>query len=87
MEDARVRSSRRSFLRSLGLALGAGIGVLAVPGAAKANVGQCCLDNTNCSGTCPSGQYLYFCDCGGAGGNYCTCHDWVGFCYGPPIPC
>jgi hypothetical protein len=87
MEYAGMRSSRRSFLRNVGFALGAGLGVLAVPGTAKANVGQCCHDNTTCTGSCPSGQFWYLCDCGGSGANYCTCHDWVGQCYGPPIPC
>jgi hypothetical protein len=78
-------TSRGIFLRRVGMTLAAAVGVLAVPARARAVLGKCCLDNTRCSGTCPTGQYLHYCDCGDPASSYCVCHSGT-TCYGP-APC
>ena len=80
MESTEHRSDRRRFLRRLGVTLAAGVGVLAVPGVAHAAY-QCCLDNTHCSGVCPSGQFWHFCHC--PDGTYCACMGGTGCVLAP----
>jgi hypothetical protein len=38
----------------------------------------CCPNNTNCVGTCPPGDLIFYCDCPGA--PYCVCHEGTS-CY------
>jgi hypothetical protein len=83
MQSAETRASRGVFLRRLGLTLGAAFGALAIPGGAKAFTGKCCLDNTRCSGTCPSGTYWHYCDCAPFYESYCVCHSGT-TCYNGP---
>lgn len=72
--------SRRRFVRRLGLTLAAAAGVSALlPGKALA-FNNCCPNSTQCSGTCDPGYILFYCDCGGGGQSYCTCHQNNG-CY------
>lgn len=40
----------------------------------------CCPNNTNCIGTCPPNNLLFYCSCASP---YCECHG--GGCY--PAPC
>lgn len=74
MEEVEPRSNRQRFLRQLGVALAAGIGVVLLPGKSRAGVTafQCCENHTFGSNwVCTSGTQFY-CDCGGPS-NYCTC--------------
>lgn len=41
----------------------------------------CCLNNTNCTGTCPQGYFIFYCSCASP---YCECYDGKS-CY--PAPC
>lgn len=40
----------------------------------------CCLNNTDCIGTCDPGTYLFYCSCPTP---YCTCHA-LSSCYRAP---
>jgi hypothetical protein len=72
--------NRRRFVRRIGVTLAAAAGVSALlPGKALA-FNNCCPNNTQCSGTCGTGFILFYCDCGGGGQSYCTCHANTG-CY------
>jgi hypothetical protein len=73
-------SSRRTFLRRMGLTLAAGLGVLAIPARAKATTGQCCPRDScgPCTNTIP-----FYCDCGGPD-SYCTCQYRAPSCYLAP---
>jgi hypothetical protein len=58
--EAEALSSRRGFLRKLGLMTAVGLGVALVPAReARAESSFCCKD-TSC-GSCPPGSYQYFC--------------------------
>jgi hypothetical protein len=78
-----AQSSRALFLRRLGMTLAAGLGALAIPATAKATFGKCCLDNTRCSGVCPSGKYWHYCDCAPYYDSYCVCATATS-CYSAP---
>ena len=60
---------RRRFLRQVGAAIAAGIGVSLVPGVAPATNVQCC-PSTTCP-ACPSGLHRF--RCRGGNCNYCVC--------------
>lgn len=78
-------SSRRRFLRQLGLGLGAGVGVLAMPAVAKAQFYVCCPNTNPCTGACPGGETKYLCQCSHYGGaDYCTGCQPDGNCYNGP---
>jgi hypothetical protein len=59
---------RRRFLRQVGVAIAAGVGVAALPAAAATNV-QCC-PSTDCP-ACRSGYHRF--RCRGGLCNYCVC--------------
>jgi hypothetical protein len=89
MKEVEPRNTRQRFLRQLGAALAAGIGVVLLPGK-KARAGvtafQCCISSLHCSQGCPQGQANYYCDCGTFQSSYCTgCRSNIGSCY--PAPC
>lgn len=78
-------SSRRRFLRQIGIGLGAGVGVLAVPKVAKADIWVCCPDTSTCGGGCPQNQTKYLCRCSQWGlTDYCTGCQPSGNCYNGP---
>lgn len=84
MDATEHRSSRRRFLRQIGITLGVAAGAALYPAIAQA-VTNCCPAGGRCTGSCPSGQSLYFCECG-PGSDYCICHNTIlgGGCYGGP---
>lgn len=67
------RSSRRSFLRAVGVTALAVVGAGVFTRSAFAS-GNCCYDACKCgAGSCPSGECQCYCDCTGTGtGSYCT---------------
>jgi hypothetical protein len=60
--DFDEQTSRRRFLRQLGIGLAVGIGAAALPSRASAGAGQCCASVAQC-GSCNPGQKNYWCDC------------------------
>lgn len=85
MQAIERSSSRRRFLRQLAIGVGTGVGVLAVPAVAKAEVWVCC-PNDGCPGEpCTGGQRRYLCQCSQYGGaDYCTGCQPAGDCYNGP---
>lgn len=86
MQAIERSSSRRRFLRQLAMGVGTGVGVLAVPAVAKAEVWVCCPDSS--CGTCPPANppnATYLCRCSQWGGtDYCTDCQPDGDCYNGP---
>ena len=87
--DVEKPTSRRRFLRQLGMTLAVGIGAAALPSRSRASAqdnGQCCIaSDSRCSGAsqCPGGQVKYWCDC--LSYSYCTnCTTNIGTCYLAP---
>ncbi len=67
------QTSRRRFLRQIGVSLAVGLGAVALPSRSRASAqdnGQCCISSSHCPGSCPGGQARYWCDC--LSYNYCT---------------
>lgn len=83
MELEEQRSSRRRFLRGVGLTLAAAVGAAAFPGVARASVNCCptsgCTDLT-CTG---QGERRFFCDCAPGLPSYCICSTSAGCYQGP----
>lgn len=74
------QTSRRRFLRQLGVGLAVGIGAAALPSRATAGAGQCCASTEHCRQDCPGTQKDYWCDC--ISFFYCTnCRDYQGACF------
>ena len=84
-EAPEIKRSRRSFLRTLGVFLGAGIGVALVPGNALAQSGRCCVSRNPPCTSCPAGELPY--DCSGCGSSCCKCLPDIGECRDAPCPC
>lgn len=82
MDATEDTSSRRRFLRQIGITLGVAAGVALYPALAHAAT-NCCPAGTRCSGPCNSPKQWYFCECG-PGSDYCICHDTVSGCYNGP---
>ena len=76
------KQSRRSFLRTLGVFLGAGIGVTLMPGNAFAQSGRCCKSTCR---SCPLGEVPY--SCSGCGNDCCKCLPDFGTCFNSACPC
>lgn len=62
MEVEEHRSSRRKFLRGVGLTLAAAVGAAAFPAAARASV-NCCPTSGCTSLNCQGNDRRFFCDC------------------------
>ena len=80
------QSSRKRFLKQVGIALAVGVGAAALPSRARATEqdnGQCCLNDSRCpSGGCGNNKN-YWCDC--LSYSYCTgCRTPNGTCYLAP---
>lgn len=78
------KSSRRKFLRGVGVTLAAAVGAAAYPSLAHASI-NCCPNESLCPpGNCP-GQHNIFCDCSQAPGtnSYCICQSSSN-CYSGP---
>ncbi len=74
------QTSRRRFLRQLGVGLMVGIGAAVLPSRASAGAGQCCTGPDHCSQNCGPGQKDYWCDC--IDHFYCTgCRAPNGTCF------
>lgn len=73
-EQPEEKTSRKRFLRQVGMTLLAAIGAGALAEAAFANPGQCCYDCGGCGGCstpdAPNGCYCR-CDCTGISQSYC----------------
>lgn len=97
--DAPSRTSRKRFLKQLGVTLAVGVGAAAAPEVLFAQNRQrqqpdvtynCCPDglNVHCkNGDCGQGKVHYFCDCSHQGQNsYCTldCTSTNSPCYNGP---
>jgi len=81
------QTSRRRFLRQLGIGLAIGVGAAALPsraGARTENNGQCCISESHCSSSgCSGSDKNYWCDC--LSYTYCTgCRSYNGTCYLAP---
>lgn len=75
-------TTRRTFLRRVGVTLGAAIGVAAFPSIAHAT-GNCCVaSGTQCQNEPPCSQTMYYCTC--PEGNYCLCFQNMGSCWMGP---
>lgn len=73
-------TSRRRFLRSALVTLGAGLGVVMIPGTAHAAT-RCCRDNT-CGNNCPGDPVKYRCSSTCPGGPVgCKCYLPQGQCF------
>jgi hypothetical protein len=71
MTENEGRMSRRRFVRRLGLTLGAGIGLMAIPARALAIPFRCCYSGCACGhDNCATGKCRCLCDCGGS--SYCA---------------
>lgn len=73
--------SRKRFLRRLAVTVGAAVGVAAVLPAVALASNNCCMNNTQCTGTCPTGELWFYCQC--STGNYCVCSSKTS-CYSGP---
>lgn len=96
--DAPSRTSRKRFLKQLGVTLAVGVGAAVTPGVVFAQnrqgqrpevVYNCCPDtHGHCSnGDCGQGKVHYYCDCSREGQNsYCTldCTPTNSTCYNGP---
>ncbi len=83
VEADEQRTSRRSFLRRLGITLAAGVGVAAFPGTARGGsdgLFECCASEAHCPELNCQAQGLvkWWCDCGGS--SYCVCRTSGGNC-------
>jgi hypothetical protein len=81
VEADEQRTSRRSFLRRLGITLAAGVGVAAFPGIARGRgdgLFECCPSNQHCPELNCGSQVKWWCDCGGS--SYCVCRSSGGSC-------
>lgn len=79
MEVEEHRSSRRKFLRGVGLTLAAAVGAAAFPAAARASV-NCCPTSGCTSLNCQGNDRRFFCDCAPGLPSYCICSSSPG-CY------
>jgi hypothetical protein len=88
MIASELRSTRLRFFRQLGVGLAAGVGALAIPKAARADVWVCCpAFGSQCQSEppCSGSQVHFYCRCSEHGGSdYCTGCQPNGNCYNGP---
>lgn len=83
MDTTKARSSRRRFLRQIGVTLGVAAGAALYPALAHAAT-NCCPANGRCGTSgCISPNNWYWCECG-PGSDYCICKNLSGGCYNGP---
>jgi hypothetical protein len=80
-----VTTNRKSFLRQIGVTLGAAFGALAIPAVARAAQNQCCPTNHSVCPECPPNSVPYWCDCSPHLPSYCQCRPSDTGC--DPAPC
>jgi hypothetical protein len=73
-------TTRGTFLRRVGITLGAAIGFAAFPSNAYAT--NCCVHTGQCDNEPPCSQTYYYCNCPEQ--NYCLCRDHGGNCVSGP---
>lgn len=73
-------STRPKFIKQLGVALAAGIGLAALKPSVARAANNCCPASYSPCVTCSGNQTDYYCDCSGSGlPGYCTgCRDNTG---------
>lgn len=80
-EETEKKTTRKRFLKQLGvtLAVGVGAGAFASTALADHQAGHCCPSGSGpCTHpgdptSCPQGQNLFHCNCSGIGQDYCLC--------------